>query len=139
MAWPYHFLKLTDQQIQHRRQLLDRYGLYSQLSALLPIIVYQLYKLGVWVHSERKRSKTGYTEVPSSPGAKKARTSTPGGVVRQWRSLTWWFGGEVAPKLGLGLKGQWIATGAWMMWLSFLCVYETGDGMYISFVVHVNY
>lgn len=42
----------------------------------------------------------------------------------------WWLEGEVAP--GWGLRGHWIAAGAWACWLLFLCVHQTGDGMYFT-------
>lgn len=130
MAWPYHLVDLTDQQKHHRRELLDRYGIYSQLSALIPVLGYQLYRLGGWVYSERRRAKVDYSAVPTSPAAKKERHTTSGIVVRKWRGVVWWLEGEVAPSWGLGLRGQWIATGSWMVWLLFLCVHRTGDGMY---------
>jgi hypothetical protein len=37
MEWPYQFVELTEAQKSERRILLDRYGLYVQLSTLLPI------------------------------------------------------------------------------------------------------
>lgn len=135
MDWPYHFVDLTEEQKLHRRELLDRYGVYSQLSALIPIIGYQLYRLGAWVYSERQRSKVDYNAIPSSPVVKRARHTTSGVVVRKWRRVVWWLEEEVAPRWGLGLRGQWIGTAAWLTWLLFLCVHRTGDGMCIHFCV----
>jgi len=126
MGWPYHLVDLTDLQKVQRRELLDRYGVYAQLSALVPMLTYQLYRLGAWVYSERQRSKTDYSEVPSSPTVKRRRHSTTGTVVKKWRSVRWWLEGE-AP-LGLGVRGHLIATGVWTTWLLFLCVHKTGDG-----------
>jgi hypothetical protein len=130
MTWPYHMVELTHEQKHERRLMLDRYGVYAQLSALVPIIFYQLYRLGVWVYSERQRSKVRYSAVPSSPTLKRSRNSTAGGLVKQWRQVAWWLESEVAP--GWGLRGQWIATGTWISWLLFLCIHKTGIGTYLN-------
>ncbi len=130
MTWPYHMVELTHEQKHERRLMLDRYGVYAQLSALVPIIFYQLYRLGVWVYSERQRSKVRYSAVPSSPTLKRSRNSTAGGLVKKWRQVAWWLESEVAP--GWGLRGQWIATGTWISWLLLLCVHKTGIGTYLN-------
>jgi len=129
MSWPYGIdLDLTHDQKHERRLVLDRYGVYAQLSAFIPILAYQLYRLGAWVYSERQRAKVTYEAVPSSPGMKRARQSTSGLIVTKWRSIVWWLESEVAE--GWGLRGHWIALGGWTTWLLFLCVHKTGDGMY---------
>jgi hypothetical protein len=128
MAWPYHILDLSTEQKHLRRELLDRYGVYSQLSALIPILAFQLYRLWVWVYSERQRSRVAYSEIPSSPASKHARRKSSGAVILRWRSMLWWLESEVAS--GWGLRGHWIAAGAWTSWLLFLCIHRTGDGMY---------
>lgn len=138
MNWPYHFVDLSKEEIHERRLLLDRYGIYSQLSALVPIIGYQLYRLSLWVYSERISSKVAYAAVPSSPDRKKKNTSSVGAVKAKWRSVVWWLGGEVAPKLGLGLRGQWVATSIWVVWLGFLGVHRTGDGMFYSMLLRFS-
>jgi hypothetical protein len=130
MTWPYHLVDLTAEQKHERRLLLDRYGVYAQLSALIPILAYQLYRLGAWVYSERQRPRVKYMEVPSSPVAKKRRHTTSATIVRKWRTTLWWLEGEVAP--GWGLRGHWIAAGCWTTWLLFLCIHKTGDGMYFA-------
>jgi hypothetical protein len=127
MGWPYHLLDLTHEQKHERRLLLDRYGVYAQLSALIPILAYQLYRLGVWVCSERKRSKASYSAIPSSPILKRSRASTAGNSARKWRSTVWWLEGELAA--GWPSRGQFIAAGVWTSWLLFLCVHKTGEGM----------
>lgn len=129
MSWPYHFVDLTETQKHERRVLIDRYGIYSQLSALVPVALYQLYRLAGWVYKERQRTKVNYTAVPSSPDRKKQRTSSAGRFRAQWRRFVWWLGGEVAT--GWGLRGHWIATTIWLSWLLFLSVYKTGDGEFL--------
>lgn len=130
MAWPYHLIDLTNDEKHARRILLDRYGVYAQLSALVPIAAYQLYRLGVWVYSERQRSKVNYSAVPSSPRLKEQNNSTSGAVVRRWRKTVWWLEGDV--KGGWGARGHWIAGLTWTSWLLFLCVHQTGEGSYLS-------
>ncbi|KAH7369795.1 hypothetical protein BKA65DRAFT_416902 [Rhexocercosporidium sp. MPI-PUGE-AT-0058] len=126
MAWPYKIiLELTEEEKHSRRVLLDRYGVYAQLSALIPILCYQLYRLAIWVSFARRRSKVSYSEVPSSPISKHGRDSKTGGVVMRWRVFRWWLGGEVAE--GWGIRGQWIAGVVWGGWLLFLCGKETGE------------
>jgi hypothetical protein len=125
MAWPYHFIDLDDEQKLQRRELLDRYGLYAQLSALIPILGYQLYKFGAWIYTEKLCSKVVVSEDPTSVSSKRG-DKTSGVVVQTWRSVLWWLEDEVAP--GWGLIGHWIAAGCWTSWLLFLCIHKTGDG-----------
>jgi hypothetical protein len=125
MAWPYQFITLDQDEKHARRLLLDRYGAFAQLSALVPIIVYQLYRLGVWVFSERQRSKATYTEL-SSPIRKKYKQAKPGSIASKGRIIKWWLGDEVVSRWGS--RGHWIAGISWAAWLLFLCVHETGHG-----------
>lgn len=130
MTWPYRiYFNHSDSDKEQRRLLLDRYGLYAQLSILIPIILYNLYRLAVWVYSERQRSKVDYSAVPSSPTLKKRRESKRAVWGRKRRSVVWWLRGEVAR--GWGERGHWIAAGVWGAWLGFLCVHRTGDGMWV--------
>lgn len=130
MSWPYQLLDLTEAEKHQRRLLLDRYAVYSQLSALIPILAYQLYRLGAWVYKENQRTKVRYSSIPSSPAVRHDRASTSGIIVRKWRSVVWWLEGEIAPEWGLRI--YWVAGGSWMAWLLFLCFHQTGHGMFIS-------
>jgi hypothetical protein len=125
MPWPYHFVDLSQAQKHERRILLDRYGVYAQLSAFIPISVILLFRLGNWVLSER-RTQQEYAAVPTSPGLKRERLSSSGGLVRRWRRVEWWLEGDVGG--GWGVRGRWIAGLAWGAWLLFLSVHKTGDG-----------
>ncbi len=139
MEWPYHFVTLTDEEVAYRRIILDRYGIYAQLSALVPVLVYQLYRLGLCVSSERLRAASGYAQVPEAPGSpvrKKNRLSSTRALGRHWRSLLWWLEGEVF--VGWGLRRYWIAAILWASWLLFLAVHKTGDGMCISSYRFIN-
>lgn len=133
MAWPYRIsFDQTDAQKHERRVLLDRYGVYAQLSALIPIAIYQLYRLAIWVSLARRRSQVKYSAVPGSPDLKHGRGSKSGVLERKWREVRWWAEGEIWP--GLGLKGQWVAGLIWAGWLGFLCVHRTGVGMFLMFI-----
>ncbi|KAJ8063656.1 hypothetical protein OCU04_007519 [Sclerotinia nivalis] len=126
MTWPYRiYFNHTSSEKDQRRILLDRYGLYAQLSILIPIVLYNLYRLAIWVYSERQRSKVDYSAVPSSPTLKKRRNSKRATWGRKGRSLAWWLGGDVGR--GWGERGHWIVAGLWGVWLGFLCVHRTGD------------
>ncbi|KAB8292972.1 hypothetical protein EYC80_007336 [Monilinia laxa] len=126
MSWPYRiYFDHTKEQLAQRRILLDRYGVYAQLSIFIPIILYNLYRLAVWVYSERQRSKVDYSAVPSSPTLKMRRNSKRAIFGRKIRSVVWWLGDEVVK--GWGEKGHWIAAGLWGAWMGFLCVHNTGD------------
>jgi hypothetical protein len=81
--------------------------------------------LGVWVFSERQRSKATYTEL-SSPIRKKYKQTKPGSIASKGRIIEWWLGDEVVS--GWGSRGHWIAGISWAAWLLFLCVHETGHG-----------
>jgi hypothetical protein len=133
MDWPYHLVDLSPEQRHERRVLLDRYGVYGQLSPLVPILAYQLYRLAVWVSSERQRQNVQYDAVPSSPRLKHSRLEKRGGFVTTWRGVLWWLGGEGVE--GWGERGPWMAGMVWMCWLLFLCVHKTGDGMCSSHIV----
>ena len=126
MGWPYHLLDLSSEERDLRSELLRRYAVYAQLSALIPILTFQLYRLAGWVFSERQRSKLNYSALPSSPSLKQARFSSLGSLRRKWRSALWWLESEVYP--GWGLRGHWIAAAAWITWLLFLCIHKTGHG-----------
>lgn len=128
MSWPYRiYFDHTKEQLAQRRILLDRYGIYAQLSIFIPIILYNLYRLSVWVYSERQRSKVDYSAVPSSPTLKMRRSSKRAIFGRKMRGVVWWLGDEVVK--GWGERGHWIAAGLWGAWMGFLCVHNTGDGM----------
>ncbi|RHZ48256.1 hypothetical protein CDV55_101292 [Aspergillus turcosus] len=120
MGWPYHIVKLSPEEKSQRRELLDRYGLYSQLSVLIPISFFWLYRLGEWIY-HRSTRRDGYSAVTR---AAESRTSSSGNFVRRWRSILWWLEDEVAP--GWGAREHWIFGAAWALWLLTLCIHQTG-------------
>jgi hypothetical protein len=128
MRWPYEFVDLTDAQKQHRRVLLDAYGLVAQASAGVVLILLQLYFLAQWI---RQRRSDGM-DVPSSPSVKVSQKSgrlNARVAAQYWRRLEWWCGDSVKILgVDLGTNGQVTAAVAWTVWLLFLSFAETGNG-----------
>jgi hypothetical protein len=122
MGWPYHIVKLSPEEKSQRRELLDRYGLYSQLSVFIPIFCFWLYQLGHWVYLCSTR-RDGYSAVIRPA---ESRNTSPGDLVTRWRSILWWLEDEVAP--GWGARQHWIFGATWAFWLLTLCIHQTGTG-----------
>lgn len=128
MNWPWVIRPVDEVEAAHRSATLDRYGVYAQLSALIPIVGYWLFRFGVWVLHERLRAQ--YAPVPGSPGLKQFDRSKKGKIARVWREVKWWLDGE---NFGYGKRIHFFAGLAWFAWLCFLSIHGTGDGKsYIS-------
>ncbi|KAI0517852.1 ferric reductase like transmembrane component [Xylaria bambusicola] len=127
MSWPYQFLDLDQAQKQARRHALDRYGLIAQLSALVPVALFLLYRLAAWGIARATGSDGGnYAAVPNSPVLKRHRLSTVGSWRSRARKLAWWFGDDVVLGWNWGPRDQIILGTAWTIWLLILCVVGTG-------------
>ncbi|GAW24368.1 hypothetical protein ANO14919_139520 [Xylariales sp. No.14919] len=130
MGWPYQFVDLTTEQRQARRHTLDRYGLIAQLSALVPVALFLLYRLVAWgvARATGSNSRGRYAEIPHSPTLKQHRLSVVGLWSATARKVAWWFGDDVL-FLGYnwGPRDQIIAGTLWTIWLLALCVVETGN------------
>ena len=95
MAWPnYHFIDLSKDEKNARRQTLAAYALYAQLSALLPIALVLLHRLAKRAASAGE-SKGDYAAVPSSPVLKQRRNSSAGTWSSWSRRAQWWLGEDV--------------------------------------------
>ncbi|CAG7979045.1 unnamed protein product [Penicillium nalgiovense] len=125
MPWPWHFVHLSSDEKDHRRRLLDQYAVYSQVSILVPILSYQVYRLIAWVLSKKGRAHVAYTALGQSPVRLESARGWSRTAARRWRSTVWWLNGEISPDLGVG--GRWTAAVAWTCWLLFLSVNQTGD------------
>jgi hypothetical protein len=123
MAYRWHFVDLTDEQVAARRTLLDRYGIAGQLSCLAPIALYWVYRLGIWVFHERQY------EHDHDPTRKPKSKSVKEKIRAGWRKDKWYLGGRfnVGGADG-GQRGLWFAGIAWSVWLGFLSVHNTGNG-----------
>ena len=117
--------EVSDTEKAHRRILLDRYGIYAQLSVLIPIAGYWLFRLGVWVFHERLRTRPEYSAVPGSPRQKQFAKTKAGRVRSVWKRFVWWMNGE---SCGYGKRIHFFSGVAWFVWLMFLSVHRTGDG-----------
>ncbi|KAI1822196.1 ferric reductase like transmembrane component [Xylaria intraflava] len=130
MGWPYQFVSLDDAQTEARRHKLDRYGLVAQLSALVPVALFLLYRLIAWgVARAKGSSRLGrYSALPGSPISKRERLSLFGSFTTGARRVVWWFGDDVV-FLGWnwGPRDQIIAGVGWTIWLLVLCVVDTGN------------
>lgn len=130
MAWWYSFAEISDAEKHARRLSLDRYGLYAQLSTLLPVFVALIVRLAVWLSRRETPNSITYNAVPTSPGAKYIRESTTGGAVaRLFRRISWFLEDDIyffGTKLGR--RDQFIFGGLWTSWLVFLCFVGTGNG-----------
>jgi len=127
MGFLYHFVSLNDEQSKRRRELLDNYGQFAQLSVLLLPLIYQV-SLGLRLVAGRLRRKSDYRPVKEhqSPvtSQRKGRGETASGL--SWRRIRWMLDGEVVA--GWGKRMEWIIAGLWMGWLLLLVVRDTGDG-----------
>lgn len=130
MGWPYRFLTLDEAERHARRQVLDRYAGYSQLSVLIPVALFLLFRAGRWAVKAAGDRKGSYDAIPNSPALKVQRQSTWGALQIRVDRVKWWLGGDVY-LFGQfrGQRDQWIFGGAWLAWLLFLCVAETGQGV----------
>ncbi|KAK4100383.1 hypothetical protein N658DRAFT_516679 [Parathielavia hyrcaniae] len=95
MTWPgYHFVDLSADEKQVRRQTLDQYGLLAQLSALTLVVAILLYRLAT--RATNSRGANGdYAAVPSSPVLKVRRNSSAGHWGARSRRVRWWLGEDV--------------------------------------------
>ncbi|KAK4124659.1 hypothetical protein N657DRAFT_655836 [Parathielavia appendiculata] len=128
MTWPsYHFVDLSADEKQLRRQTLDRYGLLAQLSALIPVVVILLYRLAK--NAANWRGTNGdYAAVPSSPVLKERRNSSAGNPGAWSRRAQWWLGEDVVVTGKVyGQRDQWLVGILWTAWLLLLSIMETGE------------
>ncbi|KAI0165296.1 metalloreductase Fre8 [Hypoxylon sp. FL1284] len=128
MGWPWEIYVLDAAEKQARRQSLNRHALYAQLSALIPIAVVVLYRLGIWLTRRFAPPREAeYLAVPTSPTLKQARRSAAGSWASTARRFAWWLGDDVT-FLGVswGQRDQIIAGFVWTVWLVFLCMVGTG-------------
>ncbi|KAK5173785.1 uncharacterized protein LTR77_002466 [Saxophila tyrrhenica] len=129
MRWPYHFIDLTDAQKHQRRELLDKHANIAQFSAIVPLLVIQLWSGFSWLRKTWQNHND--LDLPSSPYRKDVSARSPRGLDHArvlLRKVRWWLGEE--QRLGdiVGTRGQVIFALSWMVWLFWLCFAETGDG-----------
>lgn len=134
MGWPYSFATHTDEYKEHRREVLDKFGLYAQLSALIPIVLFQSYRLLQWLRISA-RSRADYQPLPTSSTVISQVSVAPRKWHQRARLLVWYMSTNVRPHWGC--RGHWIVGILWFGWLIFLCVFQTGDGMFCILYSHI--
>ncbi|KAI4247406.1 MAG: hypothetical protein LQ352_006162 [Teloschistes flavicans] len=129
MSFQYSFVSLDEAQLQRRRHLLDTYGQIAQLSALIPLLAWQLPLL---VQSVRNRltlsQKSDRTKAHASPVVSRFANDagkTNGRRVTRWARFKWFLDGEVAQ--GWGTWRVVLIAALWATWLSILAIRNTGD------------
>ncbi|KAK7954255.1 hypothetical protein PG996_015141 [Apiospora saccharicola] len=129
MAWSYSFAEISDAEKHARRLSLDSYGLYAQLSSLLPVFVALIVRLAAWLSMRRTPHSITYNAVPTSPGAKYIRESTTSGSVsRVFRRISWFLEDDIYfAGTKWGRRDQFIFGSLWTAWLVFLCFVGTGN------------
>ncbi|POS77795.1 ferric reductase like transmembrane component [Diaporthe helianthi] len=128
MGWPWKFVSLDQDEIDLRRQTLDRYAGLAQLSAFVPVLLFLGYRLASWAYGAFEAKKGAYNAIPESP-LRKVRRQGPLGVWEsQCRHLRWWLGDDVV-FLGRtwGQRDEWVFGLTWGFWMLVLTVAETGD------------
>ncbi|ROW07211.1 hypothetical protein VMCG_03883 [Cytospora schulzeri] len=128
MGWPWKFVDLDDDAKDLRRQTLDRYAGYAQLSAFVPIVLFLLFRLIFWTLKTIEARRGSYNAIPASPSRKALRESSLGTWEARFRRLQWWLEDD-AVFLGRtwGRKDEWVFGLAWGSWMVLLSVLETGD------------
>ena len=126
MGFPYHFVNLNDEQNLRRRQLLDGYGQFAQLSILLLPLIYQLC-LGVhllisrtWSAKPQAAVKEHQSPVVSSFKKPDRRRSS-----NLLARVRWFLDEEVLE--GWNTRLEWLVAGLWTGWLLVLVFRDTGD------------
>lgn len=129
MGWPWRFYHLDEAGKHLRRQTLDRYAGYAQLSAFVPIVLFLLIRVGLWALKTIGARRGSYDAIPASPLRKAHRQSPLGNWEARFRRLQWWLEDDVV-FLGQtwGRKDEWVFGLAWASWMMLLSVLETGDG-----------
>lgn len=127
MGFPYHFVNLNEEQNLRRRQLLDGYGHFAQLSILLLPLLYQIC-LGIsllisriwWSFKPPQAVKEHQSPVVSS-----FKQPASGYSTNLLARIRWFLDGEVLE--GWDTRREWLIASLWTMWLLVLVFKDTGD------------
>lgn len=112
-----------------RRQILNKYAGFAQLSAFLPVLLFLAWRFASWAFKAVEAKKGAYNAIPESP-LRKVRRQGPLGVWEsRYRHLQWWLGDDVV-FLGRtwGQRDEWVFGLGWGFWMVILTVTGTGEG-----------
>ena len=130
----YTFVNLTSEEVHARRILLDHYALIAQCSVIAIIATIQVGRLSSWLSGRYGRGDE--EQMPSSPylkaSAKSSNASWTRLVSRSKRKVQWWLGNDIRGTWGT--NAQWIFGSLWLTWLLFLCIKDTGSGMWSGYL-----
>ncbi|EMD01164.1 hypothetical protein BAUCODRAFT_200000 [Baudoinia panamericana UAMH 10762] len=126
MGWAYRFLDLTQDQKQHRRQLLDTYAAVAQVSVIIPLLIAQCYFFATWLM--RRSQHRSDNEPPRSPHGHNAKHDGSRAYAVLARKVSWWLS-DPLDLFGyhVGTKGELIGAFIWTSWLLTLCFLQSGD------------
>lgn len=123
----YRFVRLDPAQETHRRQLLDNYGQFAQISALIPLLSFQFifatrFLVRKWNGYGHKPHQSPRPSVFPKPN-QLTKSSFPA-------RLRWALDEEVSR--GWGTRLEWLIGAVWTIWLLLLTMKDTGHGGCIS-------
>jgi hypothetical protein len=126
-ALGYYFESLNDEQKHQRREYLEWYGFVAQWSVL---VIFALFQFGFglsWL------MKAGLTyDQPKSPSFNKRpkdRLQWLRSIQIGCNRIVWWTRKDVIRGWNWGTRGEWIGASVWTVWLLYLCIAHTGNGM----------
>ena len=126
MGFPYHFVDLNNEQNLRRRQLLDGYGQFAQLSILLLPLIYQLclgLRLLISRISPFKHAQA--VKEHQSPVVSGFKQPARGNFTKILARIRWFLDEEVL--VGWNTRQEWLIAALWTMWLLVLVFRDTGD------------
>ena len=126
MGFPYHFVDLNNEQNLRRRQLLDGYGQFAQLSILLLPLVYQLcFGLRLLISRTWPFKPPQAVKEHQSPVVSGFRQPPRGNSTNLLTRIRWFLDEEVF--VGWNTRQEWLAAILWTVWLLVLVFRDTGD------------
>lgn len=132
MGYLYRFVSLDQAQLARRRQLLDNYGQFAQISGLIvPLFAFQISVAVRFILRKVMNSKQDQrSKDHQSPRVSSFPKFTANSSNSFWARCRWALDEEVFP--GWGTRREWLVGALWAMWLLLLVVKDTGDGALIS-------
>ena len=133
MGFLYSFTTPDAAQLKEWRRLLDFYGQFAQLSALIPLLAYPVFYYANKFLSERFRLLSGKAppKERTSPIVSRFGDQTQDEISprdTRWARIEWFLDSEIWQ--GWGTWRELLIGTLWALWLLFLCIKDTKDGMF---------